>query len=130
MPLMMLAAQPGLAANGDRDSFGYTYYDNASPSGPKYEWTDISKSGTCIEDKGSDFERYSKRGPFNIGFSFRFYGGLYSKFYILGPGIIAFTQPNQAGAGSGDRLPNPNAPSRGRPTNMIAALWDYLDPGG
>jgi len=64
-------------------------------------------------------------GPFNIGFSFTFYGNTYSQFYVSSNGLVTF------GSGSADQNEVP-IPTAGAPDNYIAAFWDDLviDPSG
>jgi|WetSurMetagenome_2_1015567.scaffolds.fasta_scaffold01452_7 gliding motility-associated-like protein len=58
-------------------------------------------------------------GPFNIGFSFAFFGNPYTQFYVTSNGLVMF------GSGSGDYteddIPNVNSPN-----NYIAAFWDDI----
>ena len=60
-----------------------------------------------------------------IGFDFDFYGISYSNFYIASNGFISFN-------GSGMNYPQSSSvtaiPSTGVPNNMIAVIWDDLDP--
>jgi N-acetylneuraminic acid mutarotase len=94
------------------DGFGYT------GSSCTYSWVDISATGTPVM-LGDD----AYLGPFAIGFSFPFYGSSYSDLYIGSNGFISF------GAGSTtltDQCPLPNATT---PNNLIALMWDDLDPG-
>ncbi len=64
-------------------------------------------------------------GPFNIGFSFTFYGNAYSQFYVTSNGLVMF------GGFSGDYTEDP-IPSGSSPNNFIAAFWDdiVIDPSG
>lgn len=58
-------------------------------------------------------------GPFNIGFSFTFYGNSYSQFYVTSNGLVMF------GGSSGDYTEDP-IPNTSTPNNFIAAFWDDL----
>lgn len=64
-------------------------------------------------------------GPFNIGFTFTFYGNSYSQFHVTSNGLVMF------GSGSGDYTEDP-IPGTGSPNNFIAAFWDdiVIDPSG
>ncbi len=64
-------------------------------------------------------------GPFNIGFTFTYYGNNYSQFHVTSNGLVMF------GSGSGDYTEDP-IPSTGSPNNFIAAFWDdiVIDPSG
>jgi len=58
-------------------------------------------------------------GPFNIGFSFTFYGNTYTQFYVSSNGLITF------GTGSVAATEAP-IPSAATPNNFIAGFWDDL----
>lgn len=62
-------------------------------------------------------------GPFNIGFSFTFFGNTYTQFYVSSNGLILF------GTGSTDGSEDP-IPTAGTPNNFIAAFWDDLTVDG
>jgi gliding motility-associated-like protein len=64
-------------------------------------------------------------GPFDIGFSFTFYGDTYTQFYVSSNGLVTF------GAGSTAATEDP-IPTAATPNNFIAAFWDDLviDPSG
>ncbi|MCU0457074.1 MAG: gliding motility-associated C-terminal domain-containing protein [Bacteroidales bacterium] len=72
--------------------------------------------GSVIKTGYADDESY---GPFNIGFTFTFFGNTYTQFYVNSNGQILFG----AGASTGDEVAIPNAAA---PNNFIAALWDDL----
>ena len=58
-------------------------------------------------------------GPFNIGFTFNFFGNNYTQFYVSSNGLITF------GSGSNDNSVDP-IPTAGTPNNFIAPFWDDL----
>jgi hypothetical protein len=64
-------------------------------------------------------------GPFDIGFSFTYFGNSYTQFYISSNGLVTF------GSGSTDASEDP-IPSTRTPNDVIAAFWDDLviDPSG
>jgi gliding motility-associated-like protein len=72
--------------------------------------------GSVIKTGYADDESY---GPFDIGFSFTFFGNTYTQFYVNSNGQILFG----AGASTGDEVSIPDAAA---PNNYIAALWDDL----
>ncbi len=113
------APGPGFAkASGGPDAFGYDFIDSNEPDGPAYSWVDISASGTSVLLSDDNFA-----GPFSVGFNFPFYGADQTQFYIGSNGFISF------GTGSSslsNQCPLPNA---GAPSNLIALMWDDLDPG-
>jgi uncharacterized repeat protein (TIGR01451 family) len=84
-----------------------------------YNWIDISLSGTPVAGLGDD----DFQGPFPIGFDFNFYGSVWSEYFISSNGHLSF------GSGSSyldNHCPLPNAYL---PNNIIALMWDDLDPG-
>jgi gliding motility-associated-like protein len=64
-------------------------------------------------------------GPYNIGFTFTFYGNNYSQFHVSSNGLVMF------GTGSGDYTEDP-IPYSDLPNNFISAFWDdiVIDPSG
>ena len=62
-------------------------------------------------------------GPFNIGFSFTYFGNSYTQFYATSNGLVLF------GAGSTDGSEDP-IPTAAAPNNFIAAFWDDLTVDG
>jgi hypothetical protein len=104
-------------ASGGPDTFGYTYRDSFQLDGPEYQWVELS-SGTAITL--TDDEHI---GPFPIGFPFDFYGTDYSQFYIQSNGVINFLDEYLT-LSNDCPLPVPNTHN-----NLIALMWDDLDPG-
>lgn len=62
-------------------------------------------------------------GPYNIGFSFTFFGNTYTQFYICSNGWIGFTA-GQTNGYTAQYIPNASAPK-----NVIMADWEDLFPG-
>lgn len=62
-------------------------------------------------------------GALPIGFSFNFFGNLYSDFYISSNGFITFSANQPNGCCTGQTIPN-NA----QPSNFIAFAWNDLNP--
>ncbi len=67
---------------------GQTTSDYYTWSDVTYTWTDISGTGTELVPGINDDDEYY--GPFNIGFSFPFYGNSHSQFYFGSNGTIYF----------------------------------------
>jgi uncharacterized repeat protein (TIGR01451 family) len=110
---------PATRDTGGPDPFGYAWIDSLEPGGPTYSWVDISTTGTSILLSDD-----ATAGPFPIGFSFGFYGGSFSNFYVSSNGWVTFVAP------SGSDLSNDcPMPTNGTPNNMLALMWDDLDPG-
>ncbi len=109
--------RPTPLASGGPDTFGYVFADSAEANGPAYSWVDIAATGTSVFLSDDDWD-----GPFPIGFTFDFYGNGYTDFYMGSNGFLSF------GSGS-TSLSNQNLPSTSTPNNLIALMWDDLDPG-
>ena len=62
-------------------------------------------------------------GPFNIGFSFTFFGNTYTQFYVGSNGWIGFS-PGQTSGYVAAYIPNASSPM-----NVILADWEDLYPG-
>lgn len=101
----------GQDAGNDR----YTWIDSDAPNGPKFEWDDISGTGTPLTLLDDDYELIS------LNFSFPFFGNNYTTMYVNSNGYISF------GAGATTRINSP-IPSTAPPGNFIAAFWDDLNP--
>lgn len=109
---------PVEANTGGPDSFGYEWTDSKDPA-PKVNYNWISATGgTNTFVTGDD----SYGGPYNIGFTFSFYGNSYSQFYVDSNGLIYFTDPFSSNLG------NDPIPTAVPPDNFIAVLWDDLNP--
>jgi len=112
---------------GGPDGYGHIWVDSDQPSGPVFNWLDISSIGTDITDSLAD-DNYT--GPYLMGFDFNFYGNLHSYFYVGSNGIIGFSA-----AGMSERVRTP-LPDPTVPNDILAWFWDDLDitnssnPGG
>jgi hypothetical protein len=62
-------------------------------------------------------------GPFNIGFSFTYFGNTYTQFYVGSNGWIGFS-PNQTSGYVAAYIPNASSPM-----NTILGDWEDLYPG-
>jgi len=80
-------------------------------------WIEILTTGTGVNLADDEV-----KGPFPIGFSFPFYGQTFTEFSISSNGFMFF--------GSGDTFHNNHCPlpNENSPENIIALLWDDLDP--
>jgi hypothetical protein len=100
----------GVAPYGGPDQFGYTY-DATVP----FEWIDTA--GGVLVPGGDDWYR----GPYAIGFGFRYYGVTYSQFLVDTNGFLQF----DLSRGWND-VPNTNMPNAAKPNCMAAAFWADL----
>ncbi len=106
---------------GGPDAYGYTWVNSDHPTGPDFEWVDISGSGSAASLSDDSFD-----GPFDIGFDFPWYGGIESEVYIASNGYISFGQ-GYTGYWSTNPIPFYNGDGWS-PDNMIAPFWDDLNP--
>jgi hypothetical protein len=63
----------------------------------------------------------ANQGPFDMGFSFPFYGSVFDSVRVCSNGWISFTSTSTSGA-------NIIIPSASAPQSLIAPFWDDLDP--
>lgn len=120
--LAMLGTAFGVAVSnveanqGSRDSFGYRWTDSLTPApNVTFGWVEISSTATNTSISGSS----NYGGPFPIGFSFEFYGNMYTEFYANTEGYISF------GSASYDSS-NDYMPDTWTPNNIIAPYWDNM----
>jgi Secretion system C-terminal sorting domain len=109
---------------GDPSQGGYFWANttpgaSGAPTQPVFNWRDISVSGTDVIGSISDDQTI---GPFNIGFTFNYFGIDYTQFYINSNGFITFSS-TAISATFGPQLPNEILPN-----NIIAGYWKDLDP--
>ena len=98
------------------DAYGYRWVDSDDPFGPVYNWIDITGVGTSIS-LGDD----QNFGPVDLGFTFNFYGNDFSTVRICSNGFLSFTSTSTI-------LENQPIPSTSQPNNLLAFLWDDLNP--
>ncbi len=110
--------EPVVNGSGGPDAFGYRWKDSDDPGGPAFNWIDISGVGTALTMTDD-----TNQGPFDIGFTFPFYGNDFTTFRVCSNGFISFTSTATAYSNSG-------LPSSGAPVNLVAPFWDDLNPGG
>ena len=104
---------PADLGTGGPDSSGYTWIDSDQPGGPFFSFIDISSTGTLVTGLGDA----NHAGPFPIGFSFPFYGGFRTQFYVHSDGVVKF---DDAWISSTNR----SIPEADRYNNLIAWCWD------
>ncbi|MEA3297402.1 MAG: hypothetical protein U9R56_06010, partial [candidate division Zixibacteria bacterium] len=104
---------------GGPDLFGYYWIDSDETDGPAFAWEDVSTTGVDIV---GDLDDDNYGGPYELGFEFSYYGNIYTQIYIGSNGIIGFVPTDMY-----SRLKTP-LPTAATPNNIIAWLWDDLDP--
>jgi uncharacterized repeat protein (TIGR01451 family) len=109
---------PGTRDTGGPDAYGYAWIDSAEPGGPTFGWVDITGTGTPIL-LGDD----EVAGPFALGFTFDLYGTTSTDVYVSSNGWLSVTA-----AGSSDFSNDCPIPDTDGPSNLIAPMWDDLDP--
>lgn len=78
--------------SGGPDAYGYTWKSSAHPTGPTYNWVDISTSGIEVQGLGDD----NVVGPFSLAPGFQYYWYPVSQFYIGSNGYIGLNPTNIA----------------------------------
>jgi hypothetical protein len=101
---------------GGPDAFGYTWIDSDDANGPVYSWVEINGLGTPA-GSGDD----ANLGPFDLGFDFSYYGQTYDQLRVCTNGWVSFTSTNTG-------YSNQIIPSAAEPNNLLAMLWDDLNP--
>lgn len=111
--------EPAIDRFGGPDAFGYRWIDSDEPGGPSFSWIEISGTGTPLPITGND----EMSVPVPLGFDFPFYGRFFSTVKVNTNGFLTFTWP------VGPALNEP-LPFFFGPDNLIAPLWDDLEPVG
>jgi hypothetical protein len=96
----------------------YRFEDSNSPTGPIYQWDDISTTGimlAIVSDSNYDYEELE------LPFNFPFFGETFTRVYVSSNGFVSF------GAGSGS-AGHRSLPSTTMPAGEIAAFQTSLDP--
>ena len=106
-----------LNPGGVEDDLGMNWSDSERESQILYDWIDISDDNVIVDFSHND----DASGPYELPFSFRFYGYNYSSFIINPNGWVGFASDNDAW--SNTPIPNDDAP---RPA--VFAFWDDLNP--
>jgi uncharacterized repeat protein (TIGR01451 family) len=100
------------------DSFGYSNKDSNTPSGPDYNWIEISETGTKVLgwNLGGFFAN-----NIEVGFNFIFYGNDYNQLSIGNNGLTFFGTEQPIFI---DNEPITNSAIHG----LVAPYWDILYP--
>lgn len=109
--------QPFRNASGGPDTFGYTFVDSNS-GGPTFDFIDISTTGT-LANTGQDGQEEGIPLPFE----FPFYGEMQSSINIDANGYVSFSPIT-----NGIDFINSQIPNTGNPNNLIAIMWDDIEP--
>lgn len=100
------------------DSYGYYIYDlyDVCTEAPSYEWVEINGVGTVVADGDDNTQTIS------LPFTFRYYGTDYNQISICSNGWIGF------GSMTSTTYSNTDVPNSSEPNNIVAPLWDDLNP--
>lgn len=101
------------------DNIGPSYgFEDSITGNVTYTWEEISTTGTRL---GTISNTLNNSQPVDlVGFSFPFYGNLFSRVHVSSNGLLTF------GSGSSP-WNNIQLPSTSAPANLIAPFWDDLD---
>jgi carboxypeptidase D len=100
---------------------GWRWIDGDQLGGPVYQWRDISGVGQALTFASDD----QNLGPYNIGFTFPFYGQNFTTLRVAANGWISFTSTATGTSSySNQFLPNNGT----APENLLAVWWDDLSP--
>lgn len=109
------------ATSGGPDNFGYTFKTSAHPTGPSFQWFDISQTGTLVGGLTDD----NFVGPYSIA-GFPFYSGNPTSLFIGSNGYISFAPANIASTNA----QFPIIPQASGANNFIAPLLTDLTFAG
>ena len=112
-----LSVSPFENSEGGPDNFDTFWSDSDSETDILYNWTDISNEGILYNFPGNDESGIS----INLGFSFPFYGELYTSIIINANGWVGFENDNNG-------WENESIPSNTAPGSAIFGFWDDLNP--
>ncbi len=113
-------AMTNFGGYGSATGAGWRFINSLQAGGPVYAWKDISGLGSAVAF-GSDDQNL---GPYNIGFSFPYYGSNFTTFRLSANGWLSFTST----ASTQSSYANAFLPSGGAPENIVAPWWDDLSP--
>jgi len=101
-----------------KDTYGYYGADSNHESGPAYNWVEINSSGTALT-LGDD----ANSGALSLGFTFNHYGTNFTTVNVCSNGWLSFDSTSNS-------LSNYGIPYSVVPNNLLALLWDNLQPVG
>lgn len=108
---------PIVLGAGGPDEFGYVWIDSDEEGGPKFNYIDISTTGSPIWGLSDD----NIVGPFNIGFEFSYYGENKAQFWVNSNGAVGFTSTKIT-------LGNTSIPTNSFTyKDFIAWFWDDMN---
>ena len=109
-----------LGQSATPDDYGYTWKSDSVAGGPTYSWIDITNSGTEINGLADD----NTVGPFNLGFTFRYYWTDITQFRVGSNGYLLLGTNGQI---SSTATGFPAMPSASNPNNVVAPFMADLN---
>ena len=104
--------------HGGPDAYGYRWTTNSNTNGPAYNWiTPNTTNSTVLTMSDDDIQ-----GPFDLGFTFNFYGVDYTSVKISSNGYLTFN------FNESETLVYQNLPDATIPNNLIGWFWSDIDP--
>ncbi len=106
---------------GGPDGFGYWWSDSNDPTGPAFDWIDISATGTRVT-----LDSQTDHAFVDLPFAFPFYGEAKTELGINGNGFLSFGEEPTSGPAA---VFNDPIPTIYPPNDLIAVLWTWLGSG-
>ena len=122
---LVFSMPEAMSESGGPDSFGYTFKDSDEIE-VVYDWIEIKDSGTSVWTN-DEFPDDNVVGPYDLGFTFHYYGDYYSHFWVGGEnGWLSLVNPGVISASNPSSIPTEVIP---RP--LISPFWyDWQICGG
>jgi subtilisin family serine protease len=114
-----LDPRPGILGGHGPDRGGYRWRSSDDPSGRRFDWVDISSTGTAVELASDD----AVSTPIPLGFEFPYYGQKQGSVRIGSNGYLTF-------GGSESWFANSPLPTASVPADLVAPWWQDLGNGG
>jgi subtilisin family serine protease len=114
-----LDPRPGILGGHGPDRGGYRWRSSDDPSGRRFDWVDISSTGTAVELASDD----AVSTPIPLGFEFPYYGKQQGSVRIGSNGYLTF-------GGSESWFANSPLPTASVPADLVAPWWQDLGNGG
>ncbi|HFE64530.1 MAG TPA: choice-of-anchor D domain-containing protein, partial [Caldithrix sp.] len=110
--------------SGGPDPFGYKWIDSDEPSGPPYQFTDISGTGTVVNllPTGTFDPKDEGMATLTLPWDIKFYGNNYNQIQVNSNGVIVLDMSYFANMFSNVGIPNTDDPNL-----YMAPFWDDLD---
>lgn len=124
------AADPNCGGGGTATACGGYYYSNTIAANPQfttdYTWINTTGAVDLYGELSSGSGYAGGAEGYNIGFSFPFFDGVYSRCWLGADGWISFSNPAAWTSSQCDT--NQQLPDAAPANNLIALFWDDLNP--